>query len=108
VTALPDHVDLGPHRYTIDASHEAATLLREDGSNGDSRPDRHLIRLDIDRPHTAVAVTLLHELVHCAWQHTNLRVDHDPDHEERIVTALAPLLLEAVRRNPTLTAYLTA
>ncbi len=107
MTALPAYVDIGPHRYTIDTSHETAMLLRDEGNNGDSRPDRHLLRLDTDRPHTAVAETLLHELLHCAWQHTSLRVDHNSD-EERIVTALAPLILEALIRNPTLVAYLTA
>lgn len=102
----PAHVDLGGHRYTVRCDDDTAKLLREEEARGDSRPDRLLIRLDVDRPHTAVAETLLHETLHCAWSLTSLRQD-DID-EEKVVAGLAPILLEALRRNPDLTAYLTA
>lgn len=105
---IPDAVTIGPHTYEIRTDPEAHRLLREDGSNGDSRPDRLVVQLDLDRPHTAIADTFIHELLHCAWQQTALRVEHDTDAEERAVTALAPLVLGMLRANPELVKYLTA
>lgn len=103
---IPTHVTVGPHRYTVDSADFTGQLLRDEASCGDSRPDRLLIRVDNDRPHTGIAETLLHELIHCCWSITALRATDNPD-EEQVATALAPLLLDALRRNPTLVAYLT-
>jgi hypothetical protein len=105
---LPPHVDVGGHRFRIDASDETADLLHDEDANGDSRPDRSLIRLDPRRPQSQVAETLLHELTHCLWSLTGLPAHEVNEHQEMIVTALAPWLLEALRRNPDLVAYVTA
>lgn len=104
----PRHITLGPHRFTVDSTDETGTLLHDEGARGDSRPDQLLIRIDTRRPHTAVAETLLHEALHCAWQLTPLRTTHDDAGEEAVVTALAPLLLELLQRNPKLLRYLLA
>jgi hypothetical protein len=104
---IPTHVDIGPHRFTIDSSPETGHLLHDENSNGDSRPDRLLVRIDPDRPHTKVAETLLHELIHCVWSTTPLRMGED-EHEEEVVSALTPWLLEMLRRNPDLVACLVA
>ena len=50
--------------------------------------------------------TLLHEVLHAAWS-VNPPLD-DEDQEERVVAALAPWLLLALRDNPDLVAFLTA
>lgn len=104
----PEHVDIGPHRYHIDFSPETGLLLHDEMNCGDSRPDRCLVRLDLQRPQTKVAETLLHELVHCVWSQTPCRVSDYDSHEEEIVSALAPWFLDLLRRNPLLVAYLTA
>lgn len=105
---IPTHIDMGPHRYTVDSSEETGLLLHDEEANGDSRPDRLLIRLDPTRPPTSVAETLLHELIHCAAAHSGLKAIEDfRDMEEQVVSALAPPLLEALRRNPDLVKYLT-
>lgn len=104
---IPAKITLGPHNYEIRSDVDTARLLRDEDARGDSRPDQLVIRIDVDRPHTAVAETLLHEALHCVWHQTSLRVEHDNDAEEKAVTALAPLLLQMLRRNPELTAYLT-
>lgn len=103
---VPDGFDLVAHRFTIDSSPATGKLLHDEGHRGDSRPDQLLIRLDIDRPTTAVAETLLHEALHCAWSETALREHSVAEHEEAVVTGLAPLLLELLRRNPEFVKYL--
>lgn len=106
---IPTSVRIGPHAYTVRTDHDTGKLLHDEGSRGDSRPAVHLIRLDVDRPHTAIAETLLHEVLHCAWDQTSMRTSANlNDHEEAIITALAPLLLGALRDNPDLVEYLTA
>ncbi len=107
VAAPPSAVVLGPHSYTIDSSEETARLLRDEENNGDSRPDRLLVRLDTDRPPTKVAETLLHELMHCCWNESPLRVHDVKEWEELVVSGLTPWLLDLLRRNPDLVAYLT-
>lgn len=105
---LPDHVNLGSHRISIDATEATARLLRDEDSRGDSRFDQLLVRLDADRPHTAATETLLHELLHCCWNASALRALEVDEAQELVVTALAPPLLEILRRNPDLVTYLTA
>lgn len=104
---VPKRLKLGAHVYEIRSDTDTARLLRDEEARGDSRPDHLIIRLDADRPHTSVAETLLHEALHCVWNQTSLTVDLH-DEEEKAVTALAPLLLQLMRRNPDLVAYLTA
>ena len=104
---VPAQIALGPHTYEIRSDHETSTLLREDGKAGDSLRARLIIRVDAEVPHTSVAETLLHETLHCIWDLTPLR-DASDDEEERIVSALAPYLLDVLRRNPKLVTYLTA
>ena len=103
----PEHVDIGPHRYTIDASPETGLLLHDEEATGDSRPDRCIVRLDMQRPATKVAETLLHELLHCVWSQTPGRAREFNEHEEEIVSSVAPWLLDMLRRNPDLVKYLT-
>jgi hypothetical protein len=106
---VPKRITLAPHVYEVRTDPETARLLRDEDSRGDSRPDQLVIRLDPDRPHTAIAETLLHETIHCCWNHTALSIDTTDDTtEERTVTALAPLILTLLRSNPDLVAYLTA
>lgn len=107
--ALPDALTIGPHRYQVRSDRDTGALLRAEGSNGDSRPCDLLIRIDTERPPSAIAETLLHEALHCAWHQTSFTASPNlSDHEEAIVTALAPLLLGMVRANPDLVAYLVA
>lgn len=104
----PRGVLLGPHHYTIRTDAETRELLRAEGKLGDTHPDRHLIRIDLDgRPHTAVADTLLHEVLHAIWNQTPLDATEKLEyHEEVIIQALTPWLLGALRDNPDLVTYL--
>jgi pantoate kinase len=106
---IPLGIAMGAHLYEVRYDPDTAALLQDEGALGDSHADRLLIRLDPSRPHTAVAETLLHELMHCAFKSTPLRTDDVlAEQEEAIVTALTPPMLDALRRNPALVDYLTA
>lgn len=104
----PKRLSLGAHTFEVRSDPDTARLLRDEDSRGDSRPDQLVIRIDTDRPHSAVAETLLHEALHCVWHLTSLRVDNDNDQEERTISALSPLLYALLRDNPKLVTYLTA
>lgn len=105
---LPTQIHLGPHRITIDATEATARLLREEDSRADTRFEQLLIRIDGQRPHTAAAETLLHELLHCCWNSSALCALEVDEEQELVVTALAPVLFDVLRRNPDIVAYLTA
>lgn len=103
---IPAEIRLGSHLYSVRCDTDTARLLRDEDAKGDSRPDHLIIRVDPDRPHTSLAETLLHEALHCVWHQTSLSVDHS-EAEEVAVTALAPLILQLLRVNPDLVAFLT-
>lgn len=103
----PTSVRIGAHNYEIRSDDETLLLLREAGSCGDSRPDRLLIRIDVDLPRTSCAETVLHEILHCIWHQTSLRVDDDAaEAEEKVVSALTPVLFNVLRSNPHIVKYL--
>ncbi len=104
----PERVVIGAHVFAIDVGDDARRALFDDDALGDSTPDRLAIRLDVDRPHSVVAETLLHETMHCVWKHTSLRTEPalGDDVEERVVCSLSPLLFDMLRRNPELVDYL--
>ena len=104
---IPATVTIGAHTFEVRTDTETGKLLHDEGSRGDSRPDHHLIRLDTGRPRTAVAETLLHETLHCLWDQTALTVHEANEHQELVVTALAPGLLALLRANSDLVDYLT-
>jgi len=46
--------------------------------------------------------TILHEMLHCAFEHTGV----DPETHEQLIRSISPLLLEMLRRNPELVEWL--
>lgn len=105
---LPATIVIGAHVFTLDMSEEARQLLEEDGSRGDTRSDRTLIRVANTLSPTIQAEVVVHEALHGAWAQTSLRQRYDHEQQEEIVTALAPLVLALVRANPALVAFLVA
>lgn len=55
---------------------------------------------------TSEKETVLHELMHAAWNQTSLAKKVSSDDQEEAVWALAPLLLSVLRDNPKLVSYL--
>lgn len=102
---LPAHLDIGPHRWTVQGDDQARRHLGGNGRWGETNPEALTIAVDTDRPHTAVAETLLHETLHAVWCTVNVAADGD---EEQTVNALAPTLLATLRHNAPLIAFLTS
>lgn len=100
---LPGYIDLGPHRIEVRTDEATARLLRDEQLRGKAHTSRALILLDPDGPESAVAESLLHELLHHCYDAASLA---EGDDQERIVASLATWLLEALRRNPDLAAAL--
>ena len=48
--------------------------------------------------------TVLHEMLHCVFEHTGV----DPEEHETLIRSISPLLLELLRRNPELVEWLVA
>ena len=72
-------------------------------ANGEFLRDAGLIKLDTSLPTQRIAATLLHEVIHAAWDSGML--GETPD-EEQAVSVLANQLAQVWRDNPALVAYL--
>ena len=53
-----------------------------------------------------LADTVLHEVLHCCWFNSGAASKFSKDDEEFAVRSLSPLLLDTLRRNPRLVAFL--
>jgi hypothetical protein len=103
---LPATVEVGPHRYRISCPNHD---LEGDDCSGRTQNLQLVIQVRNDRPHTAVADTLLHELLH-AVAHVAGFVQSADETEtlEDVISRLSSPLLDTLRRNPDLVAFLTA
>ncbi len=110
VTALPDHVDIGPHRYTIvcdEAAIDKAGRESQAELLGHCEHRTTTIILRPDQSASMLADSVLHEVLHAITSVTGIANDLGHDDDEAMVNRLSPALLDALQRNPTLTAYLT-
>jgi len=111
VTTVPESITLGPHTWTVRTDHDTATYLRDQGQRGTTDVCTHTIRLDAEGLGPgALRETVLHEAIHTAWHTAGLDAEGNPadEHQEQVITALAPQLLHLLRANPGLVGYLTA
>lgn len=110
MTPLPKTITVGPYRYRVVADADAlARGAIEDGTGrlaGRHDPARQVIAIDPDLGPDAEAETLTHELLHAALEQVPNELTNEQ--EERLVLGLGFVLLDVLRRNPALVAYLTA
>lgn len=99
----PETVQIGPYTYCV-------TLVDaevDDGETGVQLGNLNLksleISLDRDQSPAVMADTLLHEVLHGILTQTGAV---QGDEQEQVVTALSSPLLDTLRRNPALVAYL--
>jgi len=97
---VPPTITIGPHTYSVEVCDDIPGALI-----GETNSMQLTIRLHSDMPESVTAETLLHECLHGIWDLTPLR-DFDDSVEESVVAALAPPLLDLLRRNPKLVALL--
>lgn len=110
MTAPPTTVTVGPHEYRVGRDDHSTQVC----SAGDSTCVGHTSHADLAIDlRTGLAPsfereTLLHETIHAAWYVAGLQASDVAPHEEHVVSTLAPALLQVLRDNPGLLAYLTA
>lgn len=102
---LPKHVTVGPHRYRIRSTGKS-TLLDLQGLMGQTDSRSNEILVSPDQSDGQQADTLLHEILHAAYDQTSLR-RLDAEAEEAVVSALTPILLGVLRNNPDIVKVLT-
>lgn len=108
---LPDHVLVGPYRYELAADKAQINQRSVDGSmflRGETDYHALLIVVDPDLAPTKLAETILHEVLHTVTSMCGVIDDIGSKEEERYVARLAPALLDVLRRNPDLVAFLTS
>lgn len=103
---LPAAVTVGPHRFEIRTDDDTRRQLDGNGKLGETHADLLIINVNTDRPGTAVAETVLHEVLHAVWHVAGIAAEYDT--EELVVNAMAPTLLQVLRSNPEMVAALTA
>ncbi len=111
MTAPPRFINIGPHRYRLVVDRAAVDRVSVEGGErvvGACDTTRLTIVVDPDIAPSQVAETVVHEILHGAMSLIGAGEDVTTDVEERIVLRLAPVLLQIVRSNPHLVAYLTA
>lgn len=107
----PTKLKVGPFTYLVTSSQAAIdAACRTEGADLFGHTDFATLRIAI-APDTHPArqqETLLHEVLHTLTRQAGIVNELSATDEERLVTRLAPILLDTLRRNPTLVAYLTA
>lgn len=96
---MPSVIQIGPYRFAVE--------LNETADSGQFLHESQKILIGPENGPDARADTLLHEVLHGHFVLLGLREDISKKLEEKIVLALAPLLLDTLRKNPKLVAYLT-
>jgi len=104
---LPETVRVGPFVYTVKLDDSLIDDRTNDGAWGLTRHQDQEILLKGSLHPMQHAETLTHEMLHVVWGLTALRKDFVRDDQEKIVTALAPIMLMVLRDNPALLRYLT-
>lgn len=104
---LPRQLQVGPLVYAVSADqaeHDRLSVQHGKATWGIVRYGEGRILLDPAQMPAHMRMTLLHELLHACWHLT----DRDHENDEAAVLALAGPLLDVLRRNPALVAYLLA
>lgn len=108
---LPPTITVGPLTYTVALDATAihvASIGNGSPLMGSCDYAKQSIALDPTLAADALATTLLHEVLHAVTEMTGYRDTLGPDKDEELVNRLAPPLLDVLRRNPSLVAFLVA
>lgn len=97
---LPKKIKVGPYNYDIK---KVPNLRSEKGEelHGYCRYAEVDILIDAGSPRQKEKVIVMHESLHALFELAGIKSEH----EEGIVTALAPLLVEFYNENPKLMEY---
>lgn len=99
----PQAIQIGPYRFTVE---EDKRLTEANNCYGRIDYTPQIIAIYPEMSQERTAAVLLHELLHGLWDLSHLG-GYEGD-EEKTITALAPALLDTLRRNPDLVRYIMA
>ena len=107
MTALPDHVQVGAIRYTLAVDQAAINATGENRNTyGRSLHREQRILLSEGLGSDQQSDTVLHEVLHACLSVTGLNLGLEDEKSEALVYGLTAILLDVLRRNPKLVAYL--
>jgi hypothetical protein len=107
--APPSRIRVGPYSYTL--ALDQAGVDRKGAAAG----ERYIGHTDLEAQSIVIAPglapdveaeTVLHETLHCCLDASGAVTEWGPDKIELLISRLAPVLLDTLRRNPKLSAYL--
>lgn len=106
----PKVVRVGPLRYEIAFDQPALdrSAVTDGGDERDGEVDYDRGRIHVSPklfPELQVE-TVFHEVLHTVTDQTGLRAELGEETDEKVVRRISPLLLDTLRRNPTLLRYL--
>ena len=107
MSQLPTHIQVGPMRYSLVVNQAAINEIAP-GIFGRTRNKEQSIVLAEGQGPDQEADTVLHETLHACFMTAGITDSKAGTLEEEIINALSPLLLDTLRRNPDLVAYLLA
>lgn len=104
----PDHVWIGPHKFTIVWSQQDLLRVARSGAGdrlGQSEMDVMQITVSPERAFTGQQETLLHEILHCLIWEAGIAIPENPEadgdeREEKLVGQMSGILLDCIKRNP--------
>ncbi len=108
---LPKRIQVGPFTYTVVVDKAAMDALCRAGRTellGRCDEAQLTIHVEPDQADGQKRDTVLHETLHALVASTGLAEQLDGDLEELIVRALSTAVLDTLRRNPKLVAFLLA
>ena len=105
MSQLPSHVQVGPMRYSLKVD-QAAVNETSPIAFGRTRNRQQSIVLSEGQGPDQEADTVLHETLHACFMVAGINNRMSDTLEEETINSLSPLLLDTLRRNPELVAYL--
>jgi len=106
---MPSSIQVGPFRFTVNGSADAVVRARthaRDQRMGECDSRMLAILVDPTTPFQQQQDTLLHEVLHACW-YVSGGYEKDMD-EDTAVGRQTSIILDTLRRNPDLVAYLLA
>lgn len=105
MSQMPYDLHIGPYHYRVAWDDCMAQL---ENLYGDVDYGKQHIRIASDLGAGQTAAVLLHEVLHAVVECAAGLTENDECTAEQFVTCAAPQLLDTLRRNPALVAFLTA
>ena len=105
---MPAALTVGGRVYEVRRDADTSKRVRDSGYRGQTFTEHLLIEMDGTMPLTLKQETLLHEVMHCAWDVVGLGKTIGSEDEEKAIKSLAPVILQVLRQNRALIPFLLA